>query len=340
MKLGPIDISRPVFLAPLSGITDSVFRILAKEHGAGLVFTEMISADGLARGNAGTQRLLEFQECERPIGVQLFGSHPETMARAAALATDAGPDLIDLNFGCPARRVVRRNGGAALLKDLDLLQRILRAVVRCTDLPVTAKIRSGWEECSPVAEDVASICEASGIVAITVHPRSRQAGFSGRADWSLIGRVKERVKIPVIGNGDIRTPQDGLRMFGQTGCDAIMVGRGALGNPWLFQHIVAMREGHDGVMQPSLNQRIALCLRHAHLLVTARGEFPGLRQMRKHFAWYTRGFAGGAALRAILVRLERLEDVEEVFRDYQKALAGDSLHFPSLAGKAKQLQPR
>jgi len=317
MKLGTLKISRPVFLAPLSGITDSVFRLVAKEFGAGLVYTEMISADGLLHGGAKTYQLMDFKEAERPIGAQLYGSRPEILAQAARLVAERRPDLIDLNFGCPSRKVVGRNGGAAVLKNLTLLEQILRAVVQATDLPVTAKIRSGWDGNSEVAEEVALICQALGIAAITVHPRSRQEGFSGRANWDLIRRVKARVKIPVIGNGDVRTPEDGLRMFEETGCDAIMIGRGALGNPWLFGQILARLEGSNREALPSLDQRIALCLRHTRELVAKRGEFSGLRQMRKHFGWYTKGFPGGARLRATLVHLESLQQVTEVFRDYR-----------------------
>lgn len=308
-------------MAPLAGITDSVFRLLAKEFGAGLVYTEMISAEGLIRGGAKSYRLMEFQQAERPIGVQLFGSRPEALAQAARLVTEKGPDLIDLNFGCPSRKVVGKNGGAALLKDLSLMEGILQAVVAATDLPVTAKIRSGWDGASTVAQDVAVMCEALGISAITLHPRSRQEGFSGRANWGLIRRVKQRVRIPVIGNGDVRTPEDGLRMFQETGCDAIMIGRGALGNLWIFKQIVTLLEESNPVVRPSLDQRIALCLRHARELVAKKGEFTGLRQMRKHFGWYTRGFPGAARLRATLVRLESLEEVEEVLRDYQSTLS-------------------
>ena len=334
MKLGTLQISRPVFLAPLSGITDSVFRLLAKEHGAALVYTEMISAEGLVRGGARTHRLMDFQEGERPIGVQLFGSQPEAMARAAQLVTKKRPDLIDLNFGCPSQKVVRKNGGAALLKDLALMERIIRAVIGATELPVTVKIRSGWDEGSIVAREVAAMCAAWGVAAITVHPRTRRKGFSGRADWDLIRQVKESVEIPVIGNGDVRTPQDGLRMFGETGCDAVMVGRGSLGNPWLFGQIIALSEGRTQVVSPSLNQRIAVCLRHTQQLVAKKGEFSGLRQMRKHFGWYTKGFSEGARLRRVLVTLERLEDVERALRDYQLKWAGRSLRFSPAAENA------
>ncbi|KPL19861.1 MAG: hypothetical protein AMJ92_01485 [candidate division Zixibacteria bacterium SM23_81] len=331
MKLNRLEVSNRVFLAPLSGITDSAFRLVAKEHGAGLVYTEMISAEGLVRGGAKTRRLMEFGDDERPIGVQLFGSQPEVLADAVQIVTQRQPDLIDLNFGCPSRKVVRKNGGAAVLKDLTLMEGMVRAAVGATDLPVTVKIRSGWDQTSIVASEAAILCEALGVAGITIHPRTRQQVFSGRANWELIGMVKERVEIPVIGNGDVRTPQDGLRMFAETGCDAAMIGRGALGNPWIFSQIVALLEGKDDLTFPSVNQRIDLCLRHTRQLLAIKGDFTGLRQMRKHFGWYTKGFPGGAQLRRTLVRLERLQDVESVFQNYQRERASYSQKFPQVA---------
>jgi tRNA-dihydrouridine synthase B len=318
MKIGDLQIAKPVFLAPMAGITDSVFRQLAREHGAGLVYTELISAEGLVHGGAKTFRLMDFEQKERPIGVQLFGSRPEALARAAQLATEKRPDLIDLNFGCPSRKVVGKNGGAALLKDLTLIEKIVRAVVLATDLPVTVKIRSGWDENSIVAPEVAALCASYGVAAVAVHARTRQQGFSGRADWDVIRQVKQSVEIPVIGNGDVRTPQDGRRMFRETGCDAIMVGRGALGNLWLFEGIADLLEGRALAPGPSVDERIALCLRHARELVAKKGKFSGVRQMRKHYGWYTKGFPEGARLRGSLVTLESLGEVEETFREYQR----------------------
>jgi tRNA-dihydrouridine synthase B len=329
MKIGTLEISNPVFLAPLAGITDSVFRRLAIEYGAGLVYTELISAEGLVRGGAKTCRLLEFSEQERPIGVQIFGSCPQTMARAAQLVTKRGPDLIDLNFGCPSRKVIAKNGGAALLKDLALLEKILRAVIEATDLPVTAKIRSGWDESCIVALEVAAMCQAWGLAAITVHPRTRQQGFSGQADWDLIRQVKEAVRIPVIGNGDVRTARDGMHMFRQTGCDAVMIGRGAMGNPWLFRHIPNLLNGGTPAPDPSIGQKIELCLRHTRLMIDHAGEFSGVRQMRKHYGWYTKGFPGAAQLRNVLVRLEHLEDVERTFGEYRCRQAEEVLAQPA-----------
>ena len=316
LTIGDLRIDPPVLMAPLAGVTDSVFRGLAREQGAGLVFTEMISAQGLIHGGLKTLQLMEFTHRERPVGVQLFGCDPQVMARAAQIAARREPDLIDLNFGCPARKVVGNNRGSALLKDLDLLERIVRSVTAAVDRPVTAKIRSGWDRRSIVAVEVARICAGCGAAAVTIHPRTRLQGFSGRSDWSLIAEVKQAVDIPVIGNGDIGSPQDGLRMVQETGCDAVMIGRGAMGRPWLLGRTADLLAGQRPRPEPTVDERIELCLRHARLQVTDKGPTVGIRQMRKHFGWYTKGFPGAARLRSILVTQKRLEDVERIFRDY------------------------
>jgi len=318
MIIGDVHIDPPVLMAPLAGVTDSVFRQLAREYGAGLVFSEMISAQGLIHGGQKTLQLMAFTSRERPIGVQLFGCDPQAMARAAQIAGRHKPDLIDLNFGCPARKVVGHNRGSALLRDLDLLERIVRSVTSAVDRPVTAKIRSGWDRRSIVAVEVAQICAGCGAAAVTVHPRTRLQGFSGHSDWDLIAKVKKAVDIPVIGNGDIGHPEDGLRMVRETGCDAVMIGRGALGRPWLLEQTAELLAGKQPGPEPDVDERIELCLRHARQQVAARGQYTGIRQMRKHFGWYTRGFPGAARLRSVLVTQKRLEDVERVFREYRR----------------------
>jgi tRNA-dihydrouridine synthase B len=318
MYIGDLFIAPPVLMAPLAGITDSVFRQLAREHGAGLVFTEMISAQGLIRGGLKTLRLMDFTPLERPIGVQLFGSEPQAMARAAQIAARHRPDLIDLNFGCPARKVVGHNRGSALLRDLGLLERIVRSVTAAVDLPVTVKIRSGWDRRSIVAVEVARICAGCGAAAVTLHPRTRLQGFSGRSDWQLIAEVKQAVDIPVIGNGDIRSAEDGLQMVQETGCDAVMIGRGVLGRPWLLGRTADLLAGKMSDPEPDIDERIELCLRHARRQVAAKGHETGIRQMRKHFGWYIKGFPHAARLRSLLVTRKRLEDVEGVFRQYRR----------------------
>lgn len=308
--------SGKVVLAPLAGIADSPFRLLAKRFGAALVYTEMVSAEGLTRGGAGSLRLLYFKPEERPIGVQIFGSDPERMASACRLACKTGPDLIDLNCGCPVRKVVRKNGGAALLKDLRLLQEIFSAVVRASQIPVTAKIRSGWDQGSLVAVEAARLAQDCGISAITVHPRTQQDGFSRKADWGIIADVKEAVDIPVIGSGDVFSPEDAKNMLDRTACDAVMIGRGSFGNPWIFSRTNTLLEHIQLLPEPSPEKRINVCLQHVKLSVEKYGESTGVKKMRKHMVWYTRGMSRCKELRLKLFTLETLDEVKLAFREY------------------------
>jgi tRNA-dihydrouridine synthase B len=256
MYIGNVALSGPVVLAPLAGVTDHTFRFLCREMGASLVYTEMVSADGLVRKNPGTGRLIYFEESERPIGVQLFGSDVEIMACAAERLADRGFDLIDLNFGCPVKKVVKRNAGSALMRDPERLAQITEAVVRAVDLPVTVKIRSGWCEEAINAVQVARMAQEAGAKAVAVHARTQKMGFAGRADWEIIAQVKAAVSIPVIGNGDIRTPQDARRMLDDTGCDLVMIGRGALGNPWIFRRTDGFLRTGECVPEPYLRERL------------------------------------------------------------------------------------
>ncbi|OPX24292.1 MAG: tRNA dihydrouridine synthase DusB [Candidatus Latescibacteria bacterium 4484_107] len=256
MHIGNVSLSGPVVLAPLAGVTDHSFRLLCREMGASLVYTEMVSADGLVRKNPGTGRLIHFGESERPIGVQLFGSDLAIMARGAEQLAERGFDLIDLNFGCPVKKVVKRNAGSALMRDPERLARITEAVVGAVDLPVTVKIRSGWSEEAINAVQVARLVQEAGAKAITVHARTRKMGFSGQADWEVIAEVKAAVSIPVIGNGDVRTPEDARRMFDDTGCDLVMIGRGALGNPWIFRRTVVFLRTGAHLPEPNLRERM------------------------------------------------------------------------------------
>jgi tRNA-dihydrouridine synthase B len=316
MKIGNLILSGRVILAPLAGIADSPFRLLAKRFGAALVYTEMISAEGLTRGGTGSLRLLDFSPDERPIGVQIFGSDPERMASACELACRSKPDLIDINCGCPVRKVVRKNGGAALLKDLRLLKEIFTAVRGASEVPVTAKIRSGWDQDSLVAVEVAGLAQECGISAITVHPRTQKEGFSKKADWSIIAEVKETVDIPVIGSGDVFSPQDAKNMLDRTGCDAAMIGRGSFGNPWIFSRTNPFLEQGQLPPEPSLEQKIDVCLLHAELSVEKYGESAGVKRMRKHMVWYTRGMSRCKKLRLKLFTLETLNEIRQAFCEY------------------------
>lgn len=319
MRLGPVHIKGRVFLAPLAGIADTPFRLLCRQFGAALVFTEMISADGLTRGNTNTLRYLYFEQAERPIGIQIFGSDPEILAEGARLAAQQHPDLIDLNLACPVSKVVKRMAGAAMLRDLRRIEKVCRAVVEAVEIPVTIKIRSGWSSDSIVAVEVAQLAQECGISAITIHPRTQKMQFSGKADWDLIGRVKEAVPIPVIGSGDIRSPLDAKKMFEQTGSDAVMIGRASLGQPWIFKHINHYLEKNELLAQPTVQRRFDIALQHTRSAVHEKGELLGIRIMRKHLIWYTKGLPGAAQLRPKIFRAETVQEIEDLFEEVIKS---------------------
>jgi tRNA-dihydrouridine synthase B len=313
MNIGNLHIDGRVFLAPLSGVTDTSFRLLCRQWGAALVFSEMISADGLARGNTHTLRYLFFDQAERPMGIQIFGSEPEIMAEAARRVAARQPDVIDLNLACPVRKVVKRMAGAALLRDLRRLEHICRAVVASVQLPVTVKIRSGWSHDTIVAVEVARMAQECGISAITIHPRTQVMQFSGKADWDIISSVKEAVSIPVIGSGDVTSPRDAEQMLKQTGCDAVMVGRASLGQPWIFHQINVYLDTGTIVPPPQIDQRLGVALQHIRSAMKEKGEIVGIRTMIKHLIWYTKGLPGAAQLRQRIIHLESAVDVEEMF---------------------------
>jgi tRNA-dihydrouridine synthase B len=311
MVIGDTTLEAPLILAPLAGYTDSPMRRLARRLGAAMVWTEMVSAEGAVRESDKTFELLAFDPSERPIAFQLFGARPESMAGAARLVAKLRPNVIDLNAGCPAKKVVRGGSGAALMADLKLLGEVAAALVEATELPVTAKIRSGWDEHSINAPEAARTLEGAGVRAVSVHPRTRRQGFKGSADWSMIGEVKRAVGIPVVGSGDVRTPEDALSMLEQTSCDGVMIGRAAVGNPWIFSRARELLEGGPSSPPPSLGDRIRLAVEHLDLMVDAKGERRGVQEMRKHIVAYLRGFPGASNLRAELVRMEGHERVRE-----------------------------
>jgi tRNA-dihydrouridine synthase B len=318
MRIFDLEIPERAVLAPMAGIGDSPFRLLARACGAGMVTSELISADGLARNSEKTRRLMEFRPEERPYGIQLFGSDPAVMADAAPVAASLNPDWLDLNFGCPARKVVRRGAGVGVMTDLDRMGRIAEAVVRSVPLPVSAKIRTGWEEGRPVAVDAAKILESCGIRAVTVHGRSGQAAFRGRADWTVIRAVRESVSIPVIGNGDVVTGPDALRLLEETGCAFVMIGRGALGRPWIFSVIRKALETGCPPEDPPFRERVDWCIRHYRAAITLLPVSKAVREMRKHIAWYMKGMPGAAEFRREAFTITDPEDVLrrlEAFRD-------------------------
>lgn len=312
------DIEDRLCLAPLAGWTDRVFRQLCRRFGADMVFTELVSADGLIHQQDRTREYIHFEEQERPIGIQLFGSDPEVLAGAVLQTLEYDPDAIDLNFGCPVKKVIKRGAGAAMLADLDRLSRSARAAVRAAgDYPVTAKIRSGWEE--DQADEIARRLEDAGIAAITVHPRTALMQFRGQADWQVIRRLKKKVSIPVIGNGDIRSAADARRMTTETGCDAIMIGRAALGNPWIFEQIRNDRLGIPPV-DPPPSARMAVCIEHAQQTVSEFGASKALRTLRKHVVAYTKGWPDASAFRRRCFQTRSWDDCRRVMDEYKHHL--------------------
>jgi tRNA-dihydrouridine synthase B len=304
MQIGNVVCETPFVLAPLAGLTDSPMRRICRRRGASMVWTEMVSAEGLVRDGPKSLELLAFADEERPIGFQLFGARPQAMAGAAARASALDPDVIDINVGCPAKKVTRGGAGSALMREPVLLREIALAVVEAAGRPVTAKIRSGWDADSVNAVDVAVALEESGVSAVAVHPRTRAQGFTGAADWSVIRDVASSVSIPVLGSGDVGTAADALRMLETTLCDAVMIGRGAVGNPWLFQSAETLRRTGATADPPTLAETLATVMEQLNLMVEAKGEHRGVREMRKHLVAYLRGFHGASHLRAELVRID------------------------------------
>jgi len=308
----------PLFLAPMAGVSEQPFRLLCRRFGADVVVSEFLSSEGLRRRSERTLEMAAFAAEERPIGIQIFGADPVAMAEAAALVSEHfAPEFVDINFGCPVKKVVRRSGGSGCLKDLDLIGRIVRAVSGATPLPVSVKIRSGWDETSRDPVGIARRCEDAGARALTLHARSRTQMFSGQANWDEIAAVVAAVGIPVIGNGDVTTPEDVLRMRERTGCAGVMIARGSFGNPWIFRQARALLDRLPKPSEPTPEERFATALEHARLTIALEGESPkAAREFRKHLGWYTRGLPGSAELRSKLQQVKALADVERIFAEY------------------------
>jgi tRNA-dihydrouridine synthase B len=323
MRIGDLQTETPFLLAPLAGLTDSPMRRICRRRGASMVWTEMVSAEGLIRDGGKSRELLAFTEEERPIAFQIFGARPEGMARAASVAATLEPDVIDINVGCPAKKVVRGGAGSALMREPELLRDIATGVVEAAGRPVTAKIRSGWDEESRNAVEIALLLEECGVAALAIHPRTRAQGFKGLADWSVIGEVARAVSVPVIGSGDVRTPEDAVRMLDTTSCEAVMIGRGAVGNPWLFADAEALRSSGDAVRPRTLTDTLTTAIEQLDLMVEAKGERRGVLEMRKHLVAYLRGFRGASHLRAELVRIEGHEAVGARLRTALAEHAGE-----------------
>jgi nifR3 family TIM-barrel protein len=308
----------PLFLAPMAGISEAPFRRISRQLGADVVLTEFLSSEAIRRRITATLEGCEFDEVERPLGIQIYGAHPDAMAQATELVTrHYNPDFIDINFGCPVKKVVQRNGGSGCLRDMALVDRIIRACVAATHLPVTVKTRSGWsdDERNPVG--IALQMQEAGAKAFTLHARTRTQMFSGHANWDDIAMVVEALDIPVIGNGDVNTPEDAVRMREHTGCAGVMVGRGSFGNPWLFRDARALLNGEPKPPAPDAADKFAIALQHARLAIELQGDTRHTAiEFRKHFGWYTKGLHGATALRQKLVTVETMAEAERIFSEY------------------------
>ena len=311
IKIGNLKLDFPFFLAPMAGVTDYAFRVIAKEFGAGVVYSEFVSAHGIIRKNEKTLNMIKFSEFERPIGIQIFGDTPEVMESAAKLVYEKfKPDLIDINYGCPVPKVTKKGAGSAALKDLCLMEDITEAVVKAVDIPVTVKMRAGWNSENIVSTKAGINLEKIGIKAITLHPRTTVQMYKGHANWDLIKELKDSVNIPVIGNGDIKNIDDINKMFTQTNCDGIMIGRAALGNPWFFTQIKKYINNED-FNEISLEERLQICQKHLELLVQIHGKVVGSNNMKKHFAWYFKGFKGASFLRKKFVLAKNYSEMKD-----------------------------
>ncbi len=312
--IGNIQIDMPVFLAPMAGVTDHSFRILCKEMGAGVVYSEFVSAHGIIRENEKTLDMIRFSDEERPIGIQIFGDSPNVMSKAANIVSHRfKPDIIDINYGCPVPKITKKGAGSAALKDLCLMDDITSAVVESVPhLPVTVKMRAGWSSDKLVSTEAGPRLEKLGIKAIALHPRTTKQSYKGNAKWELIKELKKVVSIPVIGNGDVKCSNDVLKMFNETKCDAVMIARAALGNPWFFKEAVAHLNGSPLPENPHIKEKIKTCRRHLELLIQTRGTKIGTNLMRKHFGWYIKGFEGAGKIRQELVISNNSEEMVEI----------------------------
>ncbi|MBQ1312108.1 MAG: tRNA dihydrouridine synthase DusB [Blautia sp.] len=311
-KIRDIEIENPLVLAPMAGVTDLPFRRLCKEQGAGLCCMEMVSAKAISFHNKNTEELMVTDHGERPVSMQIFGNEPDLMAKVAAAIEERPFDILDINMGCPVPKVVNNGEGSALLKDPDLIGEIVGKVVKATRKPVTAKVRIGFENAPVDIVEIAGRIERAGAAAIAVHGRTRQQYYSGKADWEAIRRVKSALSIPVIGNGDVVSPESAEAMMKETGCDAVMIGRAVRGNPWIFREILYYLETGKKPDRPSHSEVRSMILRHARLVIEQKGEYTGIREMRKHVAWYTAGMPHSAALRRDSNSLETYEELERL----------------------------
>lgn len=316
MRIGNIDIKNNVFLAPMAGVTDMPFRILCKEQDCGMVYTEMVSAKGMHYNDERSMKLTEISDAEKPACVQIFGSDPHIMAGIAEKLNDSDASIIDINMGCPTPKITKNGEGSALMLKPELIGNIVKAVAAASKKPVTVKIRKGWDGDHVNAVEVARIIEENGAKAVAVHGRTREQFYSGNADWSIIREVKKAVSIPVIGNGDIVKPEDTKRMLDETGCDAVMIGRGAQGNPWIFKRTIHYLNTGELLPEPSADEKISTIIRHMKMLIELKGEHIGVNEMRKHIAWYIKGMRNSTYVKEKVFRISDAGEIIKLLEEF------------------------
>lgn len=321
MQIGEIKLAAPLALAPMAGITDLPFRLICRRLGCGMTVSEMVSAKGLLYKNVKTTEMLRIDDGERPTAIQLFGSVPEELAEAARMVEASGADMIDFNMGCPVPKIVNNGEGSALMKQPQLAHDILAAMVKAVKIPVTVKFRAGWDDSNRNAVEIAKAVEAAGVSAVAVHGRTRQQFYEGKADWGIIAEVKQAVKVPVFGNGDIFTVEDGLRMLVETGVDGLMIGRGADGNPWIFRELAAVLRGEERPAAPSLQERLAQAAEHLDMLIDYKGEHISVKEMRRHISAYLKGLPHAAEFRGRFHKVDTREQFMELLAEYAACAA-------------------